>query len=740
MSDRAIPNQALLDFSNRKLLSPVPKNLYESARAYFSKKELDLLQTAYNVAFEAHKDQFRKEGSAYITHPVAVASILIELNLDIETVCAGLMHDVLEDSFIKKSYLEKLFGKDIVAIVDGVSNLNKLDFDSIEDRNANNLQKMALAMSKDIRVIIVKLCDRLHNMRTIEFLPREKQIKKSIETLDLYGPIAIRIGMQNIRIELEDLAFKCIHPMRARMLESAIKQAVGGRQKIISKLRKQFKYHLKNNDILATVQGRQKTLYSIYRKIKNKKKPFSEILDVYAFRVIVNSVDDAYRSLGIIHNVHKPIENKFKDYIAIPKSNGYQAIHTSLIALDGVPIEVQIQTKSMEIIAENGISAHWSYKTKDSVTSEIIGAKKWIESFTDLNKASADTHEFVEAIKTDLVYDEVYVFTPAGRIVNLKSGSTPIDLAYELHTDLGNQAVACKVNRKYAPLNIRLENGQSIEIITSDKQEVSPDWLNFVVTSKARSSIRLALRNQKITQSRKAGKLMLESELKRGGVTLDQYRGSKMSRILEMIGVKSLNELLTDLGSGKKTGALVAERFFSALKLRKNKNPKLKAMILSDHQIEGVSVIYAKCCMPIHGDPITAHSDTDRGIVIHHSRCRQVVPHRSHKISSRYFPAMWGSDSKELHYKGHVKIHAEDRPGILADIASVFTKSNLNIVNILSRDIDAMIIEFVVEVEVLNTDSLNKLMVKLRSLRYVTSCSRIVNDTKTKNEKTNFYK
>jgi RelA/SpoT family (p)ppGpp synthetase len=608
------------------------------------------------------------------------------------------MHDVLEDSFIKKSYLEKLFGKDVVAIVDGVSNLNKLDFDSIEDRNANNLQKMALAMSKDIRVIIVKLCDRLHNMRTIEFLPREKQIRKSIETIDLYGPIAIRIGMQNIRIELEDLAFKCIHPMRARMLESAIKQAVGGRQRIISKLRKQFKYHLKNNDILATVQGRQKSLYSIYRKIKHKKKPFSEILDVYAFRVIVNSVDDAYRSLGIIHNVHKPIGKKFKDYIAIPKSNGYQAIHTSLIALDGVPIEVQIQTKSMETIAENGISAHWSYKTKDNVTSESMGAKKWIESFTDLNKASADTHEFVEAIKTDLVYDEVYVFTPAGRIVNLKSGSTPIDLAYELHTDLGNNAVACKVNRKYAPLNIRLENGQSIEIITSDKQEVSPDWLNFVVTSKARSSIRLALRNQKISQSRKAGKLMLESELKRGGVTLDQYRGSKMSRILEMIGVKSLNELLTDLGSGKKTGVLVAERFFSGLKIRKNKNPKLKAMVLSDHQIEGVSVIYAKCCMPIHGDPITAHSDTDRGIVIHHSRCRQVAPHRSHNISSRYFPAMWGSDSKELHYKGHVKIHAEDRPGILADIASVFTKSNLNIVNIQSRDIDAMIIEFVVEV------------------------------------------
>ncbi|RPG39339.1 MAG: bifunctional (p)ppGpp synthetase/guanosine-3',5'-bis(diphosphate) 3'-pyrophosphohydrolase [Gammaproteobacteria bacterium TMED236] len=740
MSDGAISNHVLLDFSDRKLLSPVPKKLYNSAKAYFSEKELDLMHTAYNIAFEAHKDQFRQEGSAYITHPVAVAAILIELNLDIETVCAGLMHDVLEDSFIKKSYLEKLFGKDIVAIVDGVSNLNKLDFDSVEDRNINNLQKMALAMSKDIRVIIVKLCDRLHNMRTIEFLPREKQIRKSIETLELYGPIAIRVGMQNIRIELEDLAFKCIHPMRARMLESAIQQTVGGRKKIISKLRKQFKYHLKNNNITATVKGRQKSLNSIYSKIKHKKKPFSEILDVYAFRVIVNSVDDVYRSLGVIHNVHKPIGNRFKDYIAIPKTNGYQAIHTSLIALDGVPIEVQIQTKSMEIIAQNGISAHWSYKSKDSASSELIGAKKWVQSLSDLNAVSLDSNEFVESIKTDLVYDEVYVFTPAGKIVNLKSGSTPIDFAYELHTELGNKAVACKVNRKYAPLNIRLENGQSIEIITSSKDEVSPDWLNSVATSKARSSIRFALRKQKISQARKAGKLVLESELKRGGVSLEEYRGSRMSRILKMIGVKSLNELLTDLGSGKKTAALVAERFFSGFSIKKNYTSKIKSMILANHQIEGVSVIYAKCCMPVYGDPIMAHSDTDRGIVIHHARCRQVAPHRSHKLSTRYFPAMWGSNKKELHYLGHVKIHAEDRPGILADTASVFTKANMNIVNIHSRDIDAKIIEFLVEVEVLNSDSLNQLMLKLRSLRYVTSCSRIVNDKKTQNEKTTLYK
>ena len=740
MSDRAIPNPALLDFSDKKLLLPVPKNIFQIAEVYFSPKELDLLQIAYNLAFEAHKNQFRQEGSPYITHPVSVAAILLDLHLDAQTVCAGLMHDVLEDSFIKKSYLEKIFGKETVAIVDGVSNLNKLDFDSIEDQNINNLQKMALAMSKDIRVIIVKLCDRLHNIRTIEFLPRDKQIKKSIETLDLYGPIAIRIGMQNIRVELEDLAFRCLHPMRARMLDSAIKQAVGGRKRIISKLRKQFKYYLKNNSILATVQGREKSLYSIYNKIKNKKKPFSEILDVYAFRVIVNSVDDAYRSLGVIHNIHKPIGKRFKDYIAIPKSNGYQAIHTSLIALDGVPIEVQIQTKSMETIAETGISAHWSYKTKDEVGTESIGARKWIESFTDLNKTSLDSREFVEAIKTDLVYDEVYVFTPKGRIIKLKAGSTPVDFAYEIHIEIGNSAVGCKVNRKYAPLNILLENGQSIEIITSDQQEVNPDWLNFVVTSKARSSIRFALRHQKISQARKAGKLMLEAELKRGGVSLDHYRGNKLSRILEMIGVKSLSELLTDLGSGKKTGALVVERFYEGLGIKKDNPSQLKAMVLSDHKIEGVPVIYAKCCMPIQGDPITAHSDTDRGVVIHHARCRQVMPHRSNLLSSRYFSAIWGSDNTERHYRAHLKIYAEDQPGILADIASVFTKSNLNIVNIQSRDIDAMIIEFIVEVDVLNIHSLNKLMIKLRYLKLLTSCSRIINDTKTKNEKTNFYK
>ena len=717
---------------------------HDKAGDFFSRVEsLGLSQEKISLLNKAQQLCQACDNSERQNTAIEMVEILVELNLDADSLATAYLTPYYLNDVVSIDAVEEHLGNHVAVLLTGVSQMATISTLAHQGNGTvqvDNIRRMLLAMVEDVRAVVIKLAEQVCHLRNVKDAAEEERVVAAKETADIFAPLANRLGIGQLKWELEDLAFKCIHPMRARMLESAVKQTVGGRKRIISKLRKQFKYHLKNNDITATVKGRQKSLSSIYSKIKNKKKPFSEILDVYAFRVIVNSVDDVYRALGVIHNVHKPIGNRFKDYIAIPKTNGYQAIHTSLIALDGVPIEVQIQTKSMEIIAQNGISAHWSYKTKDSVSSDLIGAKKWIESFTALSEASKDSHEFVESIKTDLIYDEVYVFTPAGRIVNLKSGSTPIDLAYELHTDLGNKAIACKVNRKFAPLNIRLENGQSIEIITSDKLEVSPDWLNFVVTSKARSSIRLALRQQKISQARKAGKLVLESELKRGGVSLDQYRGSTMSRILEMIGVKSLNELLTDLGSGKKTGALVAERFFSGLNIKKNKNSKLKAMVLSDHQIEGVSVIYAKCCMPIHGDPITAHSDTDRGIVIHHARCRQVAPHRSHKIPSRYFPAMWGSNSRELHYKGHVKIHAEDRPGILADIASVFTKSNLNIVNIQSRDIDAMIIEFVIEVEVLNADSINKLMVKLRSLRYVTSCSRIVNDAKTKNEKTNFYK
>ena len=559
MSDQVLPSTLINDFSERYFLK-LPNSFFKKAKSYLEYKDLKKIQKAYTFAFYSHDGQQRRDGSNYITHPVEVASILLELRMDPDTICAALMHDVLEDCDVNKGNLRELFGEDVAEIVDGVSKLGKLDITARMDRDANNLQKMMLAISKDVRVVLVKICDRLHNMRTIEHLPRSKQIKKSKETIELYGPLALRIGMQDIRSELEDLAFRCIHPLRATMLESAIKKSSGGRKKIVAKIRKELKKHLKSNEIEdVSVKGREKNIYSIYRKIKSKHKPFSEILDVYGFRILVDSVDDCYRSLGIIHNYFSPIENRFKDYIAIPKSNGYQALHTSLLALNAFPIEVQIQTRSMSEIASFGIAAHWQYKTKDKETSSQLRATRWLSGLIDLQKKTTNPTEFAQSIKTDLDSNEVFLFSPKGDIYALRRGATPIDFAYEVHTDLGDSIVGCKVNRSEVPLNIELETGQTVEIITSKTEsELDPSWLNYVVTSKARSAIRAKLRKQKVSDARKAGKIMLETELKRGGKSLKEYRGGALKKILDSIGVTSLNKLMTDLGLGKRTGSIIA--------------------------------------------------------------------------------------------------------------------------------------------------------------------------------------
>jgi guanosine-3',5'-bis(diphosphate) 3'-pyrophosphohydrolase len=674
--------------------------------------------------------QKRKDGSDYITHPVAVTEILLELKMDCDSVCSALMHDVLEDCNVQKSNLAKMFGDDVAHIVDGVSKLGKIDHKNIADKNANNLQKMALAMANDVRVILVKLCDRLHNMRTIEFVPRKKQIQKSKETLDLYGPLALRVGMQDMRAELEDRAFKCLHPMRADLLKSAIKTSSGGRKKIVQKIRKELKSRLKSNGIKdAGVKGREKNLYSIYNKIKTKHKPFSEILDVYGFRILVDSVDDCYRSLGIIHNYFSPIENKFKDYIAIPKTNGYQALHTSLLALNAFPIEVQIQTRSMWATANMGIAAHWSYKTDDDVgIATGLRASRWLSSLIDLQKKSSNPSEFADSLKKDLDSEEVYLFSPKGDIYALKAGATPIDFAYEVHTGLGNSIVGCKVNRREAPLNVELESGQTVEIITSSKLvEADPAWLNFVVTGKARSGVRARLRTQKVSSARKAGKFMLESELQRSGKSLKDYRGSTLKRVLDSIGVSSLNKLLTELGSGKRTGNIVAERFYSGLKIRKDTDTKkIKPVFIHDNHIEGVSVVFAKCCHPVYKDPVIAHSDTERGIVIHHKRCKQVAPFISK--DPRYIPGKWAVNTKTHVYTAKINIVTIDEMGVLADLVSVFTKAGINIEQINTKNIDSTFASFEMEVDVEDLEELNNIMLKIRSKKITTSCTRLINE------------
>ena len=726
MSDHALPNLLLNNFSGDYLLR-LPADFYKSAKFYLSIAEIKKIQKAYSVAYYAHENQKRKDGSNYITHPVAVAKILLNLKMDSDSICSALMHDVLEDCDVTKNDLKTLFGLSVADIVDGVSKLGKLDITSRNERDANNLQKMMLAMSKDVRVVLVKICDRLHNMRTIEHLPRYKQIQKSKETIELYGPLAIRIGMQDIRAELEDLAFRCIHPLRATMLESAINKSSGGRKKIVTKIRKELKKHLKSNGIERVgVKGREKNIYSIYRKIKSKHKPFSEILDVYGFRILVDSVDECYRALGIIHNYFSPIESRFKDYIAIPKSNGYQALHTSLLALNAFPIEVQIQTRNMYSIASFGIAAHWQYKTKEDDISSGLRATKWLTGLVDLQKKTNNPSEFAQSIKTDLDSNEVFLFSPKGEIYALRKGSTPIDFAYEVHTDLGDNIIGCKVNRNEVPLNIELETGQTVEIIASKKNsELDPSWLNYVVTSKARSAIRARLRKQKISDARKAGKVMLETELKRGGSSLSEYRGSSLKKILDSIGVTSLNKLLTDLGLGKRTGSIIAERFYSGLQIRegiKEVNP----VLILDNKIESVTVRFAKCCLPVYEDAVVAHSDTERGMVIHHKRCKQVKPFI--KKDPRYMPAIWGENKKDHLYKARIDVNTEDRVGVLSDLGSIFARSAINIGSVNTKTIDKKFAGFEIEIEVKDRKELRNIMQKVRSMKLTTSCKRNINE------------
>ena len=728
MSESVLPNH-LINFSEQSLLK-LPTSFYKECKSYLNPNDIKKIQKAYSFAFYAHTGQKRKDGSDYITHPVAVTEILLKLKMDTDTICAGLMHDVLEDCNVQKNNLAKIFGDDVAHIVDGVSKLGQIDLQSVADKNANNLQKMALAMANDVRVVLVKLCDRLHNMRTIEFMPRKKQIQKSKETLDLYGPLALRIGMQDIRAELEDRAFKCIHPMRADLLKKAIKTSSGGRKRIVQQIRKELKKKLVSNGIEdAAVKGREKNLYSIYNKVKSKHKPFSEVLDVYGFRILVDTVDDCYRSLGVIHNYFSPIENRFKDYIAIPKSNGYQALHTSLLALDAFPIEVQIQTRSMWTTANMGIAAHWGYKTDNkSGAGAELRATKWLNGLIDLKKSSSNATEFANSLKKDLDSDEVYLFSPKGDIYALKAGATPIDFAYEVHTGLGDTIIGCKVNRREAPLNVVLESGQTVEIVTSSKEvEADPSWLNFVVTGKARSGIRARLRSQRVSSARKAGKFMLESELQRSGKSLKDYRGSTLKRVLDSIGVTSLNKLLTELGSGKRTGNIVAERFYSGLKIRKESDSKkIKPVFIHDNHIEGVSVVFAKCCHPVYRDPVIAHSDTDRGIVIHHKRCKQVAPFISK--DPRYIPGKWAVNTKNHIYTAKINVVTIDEMGVLADLVSVFTKAGINIEQINTKNIDSTFASFEMEVDVEDLKELNDVMLKIRSKKITTSCTRLINE------------
>ena len=529
--------------------------------SYLNRDQINGVRRAYFYAEQAHEGQYRRSGEPYVTHPLAVAGILCEMHMDPQSLMAAMLHDVIEDTGITKTAIKSQFGSSVAELVDGVSKLNKMTFSSRAEAQAENFQKMAMAMAKDLRVILVKIADRLHNMRTLEVLMPEKRRRIARETLDIYAPIANRLGMNNVRVEFEELGFNALYPMRARRIDAAVRAVRGNRKEIISKIQTSIEACLEREGLVGRCSGREKHLYSIYEKMRSQRKSFSDIMDVYAFRIVVDKADTCYRVLGAVHSLYKPVPGRFKDYIAIPKANGYQSLHTSLFGMHGVPIEIQIRTEEMEAMANNGIAAHWLYKSNEDLPGNAHGrAREWVNGLLELQKHAGNSLEFIENVKIDLFPDEIYVFTPKGTIFELPTGSTAVDFAYAIHTDVGNSCVACRISRRLAPLSEPLQSGQTVEIITAPGTQPNPAWLSFVVTGKARANIRHYLKHQKVSESVALGRRLLTKALAGFGLTIDELSQTNVSAVLGQMQLDNFDALLAEIGLGNRMSFMVAQR------------------------------------------------------------------------------------------------------------------------------------------------------------------------------------
>jgi len=642
--------------------------------------------------------------------------------MDEDSLTAAMLHDVMEDSGIPKSVIEKKFNKEVADLVDGVSKLNSLTISSKTESQAENLQKMVLAMSKDIRVIVVKLADRLHNMRTLLYLGRDKQLRIARETLEIYAPIAHRIGMNNLYRELEDLAFKTIYPTRYERLIAAVKKNRGGQKRLLNKIQKEMSDRLLNEGIASLVEGREKHIYSIYRKMKERRRSFEEIMDVYAVKIIVDTPENCYRTLGHIHNMYKPVRGRFKDYIAIPKSNGYQSIHTGVIALKGVPIEIQIKTQEMNDMAENGIASHWLYKSRgNSDSNPQIKARRWVAGLLEMRENYETTEEFINSVKTDIFPDEIYVFTPQGEVIEMPEGSTAIDFAYAVHTDIGHHCRACRINKKLAPLSVPLESGQTIEILRDKVPQTSPAWLNFATTTKARHSIRNYLGSLKSSEARKFGKKLLEQSLESLNIKLKNVEKDKLRGALDSIGGRSLNRILKEIGLGIRVANVVARQIAGFV----NKDSEVESDSVVPLEItgsEGLIVNYAPCCKPIPGDSVMGHFTADKGLVVHQERCKNILSFRNDP--QQCFPVNWGESSGKV-FTTQIKIMANDEPGLLASIASAITETGTNISSIQTTDLNSGLHDFVLDLEVSDRLHLSQIIKRIRALKSIVSVSRV---------------
>lgn len=696
--------------------------LASSLSEYLNDKQLEQVKKAYFYASNAHLGQFRSSGDPYVSHPIAVAKILADFKMDEDCLTAAILHDVIEDSGIPKSYLKNEFNIDVANLVDGVSKLDKISLASKQEEQAENFQKMLLAMSKDIRVIVLKLADRLHNMRTLKFLDEEKQKRIAVETLEIYAPIAHRLGMHQFYRELEDLAFEVVHPFRNKVLQSAISKNTKGRKKILNKIESSIKEKLDEYELNSQVTGRRKHLYGIYKKMKAQSKSLDQVLDVYAFKITTNSVMDCYKALGILHNSFKPIEGRFKDYIAIPKSNSYQSIHTGIITFDGLPIEVQIRTNDMDELAEYGVAAHWIYKTGSKENPAQVRAKRWVNTLMEVRKNVDDPQDFIEIVKTGLVPNEIYVFTPKGDIIELPKGSTPIDFAFAVHSDIGIHCRGCRINKNLAPINVPLESGQTISIITDKIPQANPSWLDVVRTSRARSSIRSVLKDLKISKARKFGKSILEQALAPHEIKLRNIPKNRMEKLLTSINVKSVRQLLEEIGSGKRSSLVVAHQIIQFLDFDQTDLIEFSNIQISGS--EGLVISYAPCCRPIPGDNIIAHFSNTKGIVIHTERCKNIRPIR--KDPALCAQVNW-DEKVEGDFSVEIKILSEDKPGLLAEISTVISNYQANIESFKTDSPIGNSIQMHIIMNVIDRDHLARIMRKLRRLSTVLSVFRVQN-------------
>ncbi|AZQ86007.1 guanosine-3',5'-bis(diphosphate) 3'-diphosphatase [Colwellia sp. Arc7-635] len=659
--------------------------LKEHVSSYLSKVQIDLLKQAYIVAREAHDGQMRSSGEPYITHPVAVALNLAKMHLDHETLMAALLHDVIEDTATTKDELAELFGHTVAELVEGVSKLDKLKFDNKEEMQAENFRKMILAMVQDIRVILIKLADRTHNMRTLGSLRPDKRRRIARETLEIYAPIANRLGIHDVKNELEVLGFEALYPMRARALKSAVKQARGNRKEIINNIQSEVTRRLAESGITAQVIGREKHLYSIYRKMQNKELMFNEVMDIYAFRIIVgDKIDDCYRALGAAHNLFKPIESRFKDYIAIPKTNGYQSLHTSLIGPHGIPVEIQIRTNDMDQMADKGVAAHWLYKQdgEDNGTTAQMKARRWMQSLLELQQSAGSSFEFIENVKSDLFPEEIYVFTPDGRIIELPMGATAVDFAYAVHTDVGNSCVGVKVDRKPFPFSQPLDSGQTIEVVTSSAARPNATWLNFVVTSKARLQIRTYLRSQEKTESLALGRRLLSHAL--GTTKLEDIVEEKLMQVVKDTGNKTIEELLINIGLGNALSIGIAKRLKDEFTEESDLQQSTTKAKMPIKGTEGMMVSYGKCCRPIPGDSILAYLSPGKGLMVHQHGCRNNKGHEQGSL----FPVKWDTDI-DRDFIAKLRIEIMNHKGALAALTNVVARCGSNVHTLNSGEKDS---------------------------------------------------